>query len=235
MKKFFIALCAFVLALALAAPVRGQDTPEPAAPDEDIREIVVEDDSTVITYPEYTGKGSDAVRAKINAALAAPVQQLRDLAKDPELEPPSLSLEFNVTRRTGNHLSVAYSGSIMRPGAAHPVNIMFGVTVDLGTGRALALPDLFASGCDVEAELLREAKSWLANAGEDLVLLTALESIGLNNPEPWKRPGFYLTQYTLAIFYQEYIYTPHAYGPLVMELPTKSMSECLKKEYLPAP
>lgn len=232
MKAFFAALCALVLCLALAAPLRAQSIPAGAVVD-DIKEITIQDDTTGIRYPEYAGPGSDALRATVNAALAAPVQQMRDFAEDPELDPASVYLSYEITRKTVNHLSISYAGSFMHPGAAHPVNPMFGVTVDLSTGQPLSLPDLVQPGCDIEAALLREAKNWIADAGEDLALLEPLDRIDFNATDPWRRPGFYITNNALALFFQEYVYTPHAYGPLVMTFPLKNLAECLKQEFLP--
>ena len=185
-----------------------------------------------VNYPFYHGLDNEETALELNRALAAPADQLRAFAGGDGLEPGAgLYMTFSVTRRTNAFVSVAYEASFMHPGAAHPVNPMFGVTADLATGRPYALLDMFTPGCDAQKLLIGEISRFAEN--NDAMLLAPVESLNLDLDEAWQRPGFFLTQESFVLFFQEYVFTPHVFGPLVVDIPYARLDGCLKNEFMP--
>jgi hypothetical protein len=221
-----------ILAGAVIAPAAAQEAPDPV---DDMWSPGVKQVDVEIKYPFFfnpDNMDNDEVNQELNRALAGPVDQLRDFAGwEEESSGASLYLDFAIMRHTDAFLSIAYNGSIMHFGTAHPVNPMFGVTVDLGTGRAYSLKDMFQPGCDVKKQLLAGLQKY--TAANDAMLLGPIEDFEMDPDDPWVRPGFYLTDHVFVLFFQEYVFTPHVYGPLVAEIPYANLKGCLKDTFMP--
>lgn len=229
MRILFPMILLLVLAGAVCAPAAAQEAPDPV---DDMWSPGIKQVDVQIKYPFFFDPDSEDLSQELNRALAGPVDQLRDFAAwDDEASGAALYLDFAIMRHTDTLLSIAYSGSIMHFGTAHPVNPMFGVTVDLGTGRAYALKDMFTPGCDVKKQLLAGLQKY--TAANDAMLLGPIEDFDMDPGDPWVRPGFYLTDHAFVLFFQEYVFTPHAYGPLVAEIPYANLKGCLKETFMP--
>lgn len=119
-------------------------------------------------------------------------------------------MTYDITKKTEEVLSLYFVISLYTEGAAHPNNLIDGVTIDLKTGRELQLKDLFKEGVECK-QILNQI---LNRKISDLEYELFEEFKGVEDEQ-----GFYMTDSGLVIYYQEYVYTPHAIGPLEIEVP----------------
>lgn len=96
---------------------------------------------------------------------------------------------------------------------------MDAVTFDLKIGKELELKDLFKKDIHIKETL-------------DPILKAKVDNFDFELYEEYKgieeEQGFYLTENSLVIYYQEYVYTPHAVGPLEIEVKFDEIKEILK-------
>ena len=106
-------------------------------------------------------------------------------------------------------ISTKFDISLYMEHAAHPNNLIDAITFDLSKGEKISLKELFKDGINVKNEL-------------DPILIKKIEKLDIPLLGEFKgiedNQGFYLTDKALAIYFQEYEYTPHAYGPLIIEV-----------------
>ena len=112
---------------------------------------------------------------------------------------------YQVQRFDDDILSVTFDVSAYMEGAAHPNNILISANIDLKTGEDYSLDQLFEDGFDYKQDLFEKGNVQLENF--EFPLLDEFKGID-------EGQEFYLTEYQLVVYYQPYVYTPHAYGPL---------------------
>jgi len=163
-----------------------------------------------INYPVITKMQNKDIENRINSII----ENKFGLHDEPaetgdETFKETLNVNYEVKRRTENTLSLRIFFSSYMEGAAHPSNFIEGLTISLRTGKELQLQDLFAQGVDYKSIL-------------DPILKDKVNKLDYELFEEFKgiedKQGFYLTDTALVIYYQEYVYTPHAVGPLEFEV-----------------
>ncbi len=163
-----------------------------------------------IKYPVITKMQNKDIENRINSII----ENKFGLHDEPaetgdETFKETLNVNYEVKRRTENALSLRIFFSAYMEGAAHPSNFIEGLTINLKTGKELQLQDLFAQGVDYKSIL-------------DPILKEKVNKLDYELFEEFKgiedKQGFYLTDTALVIYYQEYVYTPHAVGPLEFEI-----------------
>ncbi|MBU7006014.1 DUF3298 domain-containing protein [Phosphitispora fastidiosa] len=171
-----------------------------------------------IKYPVITKMQNKDIENRINSII----ENKFGLHDEPtetgdETFKETLNVNYEVKRRTENALSLRIFFSAYMEGAAHPSNFIEGLTINLKTGKELQLQDLFAQGVDYKSIL-------------DPILKEKVNKLDYELFEEFKgiedKQGFYLTDTALVIYYQEYVYTPHAVGPLEFEIDLNEI-DCL--------
>lgn len=127
-----------------------------------------------------------------------------------------LSVDYEVTLKTGRFLSLKITASEYFREAAHPLNHIDAITLDLEEGAVLALEDLFVPGSNFRQRInafIRQQLSRTDTVGEPLIpLISPFRGITHENP-------FYMTAEGVVVFFPEYEYTPHSWGALEVEVP----------------
>ncbi len=131
----------------------------------------------------------------------------------------TLHADYEIMKRTKDILSIRFFLSFYQEGAALSDNLIDALTFDMKTGKVLELKDLFKEDVDYENIL----NSILNEKIKDLDFKLYEEYKGIEEEQ-----GFYLTDNSIAVYYQEYIYTPHTYGPLILEIPFDEIKDILK-------
>ena len=163
-----------------------------------------------IKYPVITNMENKELEKRINSII----EKRFGLNTEPaetgdETFKETLNVNYEIMRQTEDMLSLRIFFSLYMEGAAHPSNAIEGLTFDMKTGKELQLQDLFEPGVDYKGSL-------------DPILKDQVNKLDYELFEEFKgiedKQGFYLTDTSLVIYYQEYIYTPHAVGPLEFEV-----------------
>jgi hypothetical protein len=173
-----------------------------------------------LIYPVLNGMEDQALQEKINQIL---YQSISPLLID-EAEGAEYSTHWNdyeVQRFDDDILSVTFDVSTYMEGAAHPTYFLISTNIDLKTGEELSLEQLFPDGYDHKGVLNEKAQPQLEQL--DFELLDDFKGIE-NNQE------FYLTADQLVIFYQPYVYTPHAYGILRLHYDLSDLDTWMQRD-----
>lgn len=157
-----------------------------------------------INYPVLKGMEDENLQAEINKKLYDSISAL--LVEEAEGQYNSTNwVDYQVQRFDGDILSVTFDVSTYFEGAAHPIYTLISTNIDLKTGEKYSLDQLFKDGFDYKKYLTEESEAQIAVLDVDLIE----EFKGIDELQE-----FYLTPYHLVIYYQPYVYTSHAYGPL---------------------
>jgi hypothetical protein len=170
------------------------------------------------TYPQIKGLEDEELQERINQTLFKKIYDFKNIYEiSPEYE---YRERAEVTYNRNNLISVKYEGLLWHTfPAAHPVDIIDSITVDLKTGQAYELEDLFKSGVDYKDRLNGILRKEIAR--ENITMLIEFEGIEEDQ-------DFYLEEDRLIIYYQEYVYTTHAYGPLILKVPFTDIRGIIK-------
>lgn len=165
---------------------------------------------TDIKYPVFTNMDDKGIENNVNDIIRERVDSYKTLYhQDDETYKENISVTYEITKKAEDVLSLYFFISLYTEGAAHPNNLMDGVTVDLKTGKKLELKDLFSKDIDYK-QILNQI---LHQKIEELDYELFEEFKGIEEEQ-----GFYMTDSGLVIYYQEYVYTPHVVGPLRLEI-----------------
>ncbi|QZY54093.1 DUF3298 and DUF4163 domain-containing protein [Crassaminicella profunda] len=173
-----------------------------------------------IKYPVIINMANKEVENKSNKMIVERMGVYDEpIETDDEAFKETLQGDYEITRKTKRQLSIKFSNIAYMEGATHPTSHIDAVTFDLKTGELLGIKHLFRQDIDYKNRLnnvLNEKVNEL-----DFKLFDEYKGIEENQ-------GFYLTENRLVVYYQEGVYTPHAIGPLFLEVSFDEMKDILK-------
>jgi hypothetical protein len=175
-----------------------------------------------IKYPVIKNMQDENVQDKMNGNIQERIEEYKKMYFEEEegyeyLQ--TIDADFEIRVKSGKMLSITFFISMYAEGAAHPNNIIDAVTFDPETGSELELKDLFKPGADYRNVL----NPILGEKVKNLEFELFDEYKGIEEGQQ-----FYLTDSSLVIFYQTYVYTPHVVGPLYLEVPFNEIKDILR-------
>lgn len=171
-----------------------------------------------IKFPQLIESSNKEIENKVNAIISARVEEYKNMYYQDEEEKQYIYVNYEITKSEQNILSMVFNVSFSIEGVAHPTNFVYGVSIDLSKGEELKLDNILKSNIDsigMLNALLNEKIGQL-----DYQLLSEYKGIE-------EGQGFYLTEDSLIIYYQEGIYTPHAVGPLLLTITFDEINDIL--------
>ncbi|NPV89177.1 MAG: DUF3298 domain-containing protein [Firmicutes bacterium] len=188
-------------------------------------------DSTVkIDYPRVEGLPNTAAQRRINEQIKSLVDDLTTNPDNlhPAYEPDSteITLTYQVGVNLNGVLSLYFEVYSFPEQAANGRTVASSLNFSLDTGHNYQLSEQFEPGSDyldrINVIIKEEFKK------KDWPQINEFESI---SPEQ----GYYLTENTLNIYFQEVEYTPHYVGIPVFEIPYLAVSDMADPRGLIAP
>ncbi len=156
-----------------------------------------------IVYPVLKGMEDEELQEKINQKLYESVSFL--LIEEMEEYKPTYWNDYHVWRFDEDVLSTTFYVYSYMEGAAHPNLTLVSTNINMRTGEEYSLDQLFAADYDYKQDLFEKGKK-------------QIEELGIHLLDDFKgiedEQEFYMTDDGLVIYYQIYVYTPYAYGPL---------------------
>lgn len=173
-----------------------------------------------IKYPALKNMADTDIENKINTIIKKRTDDYKQLyhAED-EGYKETIHVDYEMMREKEDMLSLRFFISLYTEGAAHPNNLMDGVTLDLKTGEELELSNLFKEDIDY----VKALNPILKEKVNELEYELFEEYKGIEEEQ-----GFYMTDNSLVVYYQTYVYTPHAVGPLLLEVSLDEIKDILK-------
>ncbi|MCL2637152.1 MAG: DUF4163 domain-containing protein [Oscillospiraceae bacterium] len=157
MKKLICILLLAIMLLGLAACDKPEVDPGPHVPDSDtvfdpdtfvlystVAEVF-ERENVTIKYPQMEGLFDKSLQEDMNSRLQYFALSVLEAYED-SLGALTLEVDYEVTRSTGNLLSVVFRGLAYVEGAAHPNNIVYTVNIDIQVGIEVVLADMVILG-----------------------------------------------------------------------------------------
>lgn len=167
-----------------------------------------------INYPKIKGLEEHAAENRINRLVQQKIYRMVMEGLTSQTGPVNIQSDYKVKLNQRGLLSMLFTQSATSFGAAHPNNVLHSLTIDLESGREWQFDDLFNSKTDY-----RETLDKLINKQiEERKIPLTDEYKGIN-----KRQEYYLTENMLIPYYQVYKYTYHAYGPLELYIPYRTI------------
>ncbi|MCM1988240.1 RsiV family protein [Oceanirhabdus seepicola] len=178
----------------------------------------------IIEYLEYEEtketEETEEVEVVVNSHISYKAGILDELTEyEDETYKETLNVDYTITKKTNEILSMYFVHSLMMEGAAFPSTYIEGLTFNMSYAGMLELKELFREDIDYKNIL----NSILNEKVKELEFEVFEEFKGIEEEQ-----GFYLTDSSLVIYYQEGIYTPHAIGPLFMEIPIEEIEDILR-------
>lgn len=171
-------------------------------------------------YPEVEGLTDKNVEQYINSVLTSIVKHLikqSDYYENPQTE---ITLKYKVRTNTKDVLSISIE-IYWFAGGAHGMTVIKSVTFDVNTGKIYRLKDLFIQNADYVSRLSSIVKRQIKE--KDMPIIVDFEHI---NPDQ----DYYIENGTLVLYFQLYELTPYAYGFPKFPIPTREISDILKKD-----
>ncbi len=173
-----------------------------------------------IKYPVLKNIHNKDIENKVNAVIMDRVNNYKTLYHaDEDGYKETIYADYEVMKKGRDYLSLKNFISLYTEGAAHPNNVIDSLTFDMKTGKELVFKDLFNEDVDYEIDLNPILNEKVKELGYELFA----QYQGIEEEQ-----GFYLTERSLIVYYQTYIYTPHAVGPLMLEVTFDDIKEILK-------
>lgn len=181
-----------------------------------VRETSILTQQLRIKYPLIDGLSDKAAQARTNSILCSAsirlLDESADLVKGNE-KGYSYYAEFKVTKRNADIISVRFDECLNIPRYAHPINRLCAVTIDLKAGKILELNDVFNPNINYRPILIKLLRKEMALQVQKLQVNLLTQFRGLD-PEQ----GFYLTDDSIAFYWQEAEYFPRYLGPTVLHI-----------------
>jgi hypothetical protein len=156
-----------------------------------------------MVYPVLSGMKDTVLQEKINNKL---FQAIEPLLEEPDEEVKvTFWGDYTIQRFDEEILSISFLTGFYYEGAAHPMDVLTGITINLKTGEKYSFKDLFNEGYDYKSALYEKGIKQIQE--NEIYLISEYEGID-------EEQEFYLTENQLVVFYQTYVYTPYAYGSL---------------------
>jgi hypothetical protein len=160
-----------------------------------------------VTYPEITGLKNPAVERYINETIRYHVYEMVKPRWDEHTE---ITGKYFVKLNKKDVISLYFEIFSYTQGAAHGITETSSLTYSAETGQLFWLKDLFLPG----ETYIRIINTFIKEEikRKEIPLTSEFSSITERQP-------FYLTPDTLGIYFQQYEYTPYAYGIPIFEIP----------------
>jgi hypothetical protein len=173
-----------------------------------------------IIYPrvvEATGHTGTWALQRTNAHILEKVYQL--IREQGYVQDPSKEMSGDYEGMLNEHclLSIFFTNFAYAKGAAHGLTLAKGLTVDVVTGQAYRLNDLFRPSSGYRMRLSNIIKKQMKE--KDVPLIADFKGIDPDHQD------FYLTNEGLVVFFQLYEYTPYAYGIPTFLIPYHELSD----------
>jgi hypothetical protein len=178
-----------------------------------------------IKYPRaegVIGPNMNFALQAVNMHILSKVYELireQGYVQDPSKE---MSGDYEMKLNDQCLLSLLLTNFTYAQGAAHGLTLAKGLTVDLVTGHAYKLNELFRAGSGYRMRI----SDWIKREikAKDVPLIAEFKSI-----EP-DHQDFYMTAKELVIFFQLYEYTPYAYGIPYFHIPYSELEDLLSEK-----
>lgn len=189
-----------------------------------------------VRYPQVGGLADAAVQEAINASLLAYAQSAVRRFSDGDgatrpvdgQAPSELQVDYTVAYRSPSLLSLRLLTYDYTSGAAHGGTALTTFTLDLATGRQLALGDLFRPGAAYLEVLSVEARDQLRT--DPGVMSTGADTQWLTTgtaPTPEDFAGWAVTEGGLEVTFGEYQVAPYAAGMPAVTVPFAHLADVL--------
>jgi len=173
-----------------------------------------------VEYPQISKLGDEALQTWINSQLYAKAFELREtIGMNMEESKASYFSRYDVTLEKRDILSIRFAQTYSGPGGTRPVYRITAITLNIKSGSEYELRDVFKSEADYRSVLNGLISRKMDSSGKKL--LKEFKGIGRDQ-------GFYLTEDSLAVFYQPGEYTSHSEGPLSVLINYSDISDILK-------
>ena len=186
---------------------------------------------TTISYPILSGLADTAIQDQLNSMFEKAAMDFKaeietaanqDYAQsktntDMTFRQYEVFVSYTVHTNKDHLLSIT-SDYYQYTGGAHGGTNRIGYNIDLRTGKRLQLPDLFESGFDYKAALIKEVTD-LMNQGDDIYFDDAVKVI---NEMADNRP-FYFENGNLVLYFGQYEIAPYAAGMPEFKIPLEKL------------
>lgn len=92
-----------------------------------------------IKYPQINKLGDDANQNKINKIIKSEAFTVMNLYED--TDDSTIEIDFKITWKSKNLISIQYYGSGFSKGAAYPVDLLYTINIDISKGSKLRMKD----------------------------------------------------------------------------------------------
>ncbi len=190
------------------------------------KEVDTGDPDVVITerLPMVSGLADPEMMGTVNELIRYFYDRFY-IVREEERETRSLWMDYEISVKTEVLLSLKIHATEYFLEAAHPLNYLDAITLDLEKGAVLALEDLFHPNSNYRQRInsfIRQRLSRTDASGQTVIpLISPFRGIRSENP-------FYLTQNGVVIFFPEYEYTPHSWGALEIEIPYDLLEDIMR-------
>lgn len=182
-----------------------------------------------IKYPKLVNLIDTDVENKVNEEIINTTDRLvNELIPFVEENEPkhTITIDYEITKQSRELLSIRFNTYHYINGNAYPNNYIEGLTFNLETGKKYEyIGDLFKDNVDYISVLNRELKTAVDNLDFELFK----EFKGLDKNTALNAIDFFnITDDSLLIYYPVGEYTPHAVGPLLLEVKLESINKYLR-------
>ena len=172
-----------------------------------------------VEYPVVVGLADRKVEQYINSVLASIVNAI--IVKSGYYENPATEVTGKFIVRTNRKGILSISIEIYWfSGGAHGMTVLESVTFNVHTGKVYRLKDLFKDNADYVTRLSDIVKRQIRE--RDIPVIVDFSSIAADQ-------DYYIEGKTLVIYFQLYELVPYAYGFPLFPIPTREISDIIKK------
>lgn len=168
------------------------------------------------TYPRVVN-ARRSIRHAIDAIIMETAYEAIP-SYDPGTSVVEAASSYLTTVNTDGILSLKFQDYYYPEHAAHGVTKISSVTLDLSDAHVYGFQELFRPGSDYRARLNAIIQQQIIS--QQIPLLQPYPGVGADEE-------YYLTQDSLVIYYQPYVYTPGAYGALEFKIPYAQIGDII--------
>jgi hypothetical protein len=182
-----------------------------------ITKVTLDTDNLHVQYPYVKGLKDKSLQTSINDLIYKTAFKLKDnyyMEVTKNKDSYRYYVEYAVTYRDRNILSMKFLECLSLPFYAHPINEVHAITIDLNNGSLYSLKDLFKQGISWKPVLNGIIKGKIDK--NKIKLLDEFKGID-------KEQGFFLTDDSVAIYWQEAVYLPRYMGPFTVMIEKKAL------------
>jgi len=206
----------------LVQPKNKESAESPVEPTFEIVEKKYTSEHMDVSYPEVKGLEDRQLQSRINKMLYekafehSPDNKRIDENKV-DKEEWNFESKYQVTYNQDGLISIRYDTTFYVIGTVHPTSGINSITFSIEDGTICQLPYLFKKTPSYRGKIDDYIIRYLSEREEEIPLCSPFTGID-------EGQGFYLTEKGTAIYFQEYEYTPYAYGSLVIVIPYSQLA-----------